>query len=68
MFLSHLTDGGYGFDSVGSPDIGTYQMYIVTPMVRGGMHYVGVSLVYKPCNLFAGNIEKCATFLRTFFD
>ena len=32
------------------------------------MHYVGVGLVYKPHNLFAGNIEKCATFLRTFFN
>ena len=39
-----------------------YQMYVVTPMVKGGMHYVVVSLVYKPHNLFAGNIEKCGTF------
>ena len=32
------------------------------------MHYVGVGLVYKPHGLFAGNIEKCATFLRNFFN
>ena len=67
-FLSHLTDGGYGFDSVGSPGLDIYQMYVVAPMVKGGMHYIGVSLVYKPHGLFAGNIKKCATFLRTFFD
>ena len=67
-FLSQLTDSRYGFNSVGSPGIDMYQMYVVTPMVKGGMHYVGVSLVYKPHNLFAGNIEKCATFLRTFFN
>ena len=32
------------------------------------MHYVRVGLIYKPHGLFAGNIERCATFLRTFFD
>ena len=63
-FLSHLTDGGYGFDSVGSPGLDIYQMYIITPMVKGGMHCIG--LVYKPDGLFAGNVKKCATFLRTF--
>ena len=67
-FLSHLTDGRYGFNSVGSPGINMYQIYVVTPMVKGGMHYVGVGLVDKPHNLFAGNIEKCATFVRTFFN
>ena len=45
-----------------------YQMYVVAPMVKGGMHYIGVGLVYKPHGLFAGNVKKCATFLRTFFD
>ena len=45
-----------------------YQMYIVAPMVKGGIHYIGVGLIYKPYGLFAGNIERCATFLRTFFD
>ena len=67
-FLSHLTDGGYGFDSVGSPGINMYQMYVVVPMVKRGMHYVRVGLVYKSHNLSAGNIEKCAKFLRTFFN
>ena len=67
-FLSHLTDGGYGFDAIGSPGIDMYQMYIVAPMVKGGMHYIGVGLVYKPYGLFAGNIERCVTFFRTFFD
>ena len=32
-----------------------YQMYIVAPMV-------------KPHGLFAGGVERCATFLRTFFN
>ena len=66
--LSHLTDGGYGFNAVGLPGIDMYQMYIVTTMVKGGMHYMGVCLIYKPHGLFTGNIKRCATFLRTFFD
>ena len=68
IFLSHLTDGGYGFDTLGSPGINIYQMYIVTPMVKGSMHYIGVGLVYKPHGLFAGNVKRCTTFLRTFFN
>ena len=67
-FLSHLTDGGYGFNAIGSPGIDMYQMYIVAPLVKAGMIYVGVGLIYKPHGLFAGNIGICATFLRTFFD
>ena len=67
-FLSLLTDGGYGFNAIGSPGIDMYQMYIVAPMVKGGMHYIGVGLIYKTHGLFDGNIERCATFLRTFFD
>ena len=67
-FLSHLTDGGYGFDALGSPGINMYQMYMVAPMVKAGMTYIRVGLVYKPHGLFAGDVEKCATFLRTFFD
>ena len=67
-FLSHLTDGGYGFDATGSPGINMYQMCIVAPMVQAGMTYVRVGLVYKPHGLFAGNEERCATFLRTFFN
>ena len=68
IFLSHLTDGGYGFDATGSPGIDMYQMYIVAPMVKGGMHYIGVGVIYKPHGLFAGNVKRCVTFLRTFFD
>ena len=45
-----------------------YQMYNVAPMVKGGMHYIRVGLVYNPHVLFAGNVKRCATFLRTFFD
>ena len=45
-----------------------YQMYIVAPMVKAGMTYIGVGLIYKPHGLFAGGIKRCATFLRTFFD
>ena len=48
--------------------INMYQMYIVALMVKGGMHYVGVALIYKPHGLFAGNVKRCATFLRTFFN
>ena len=61
-FLSHLTDGGYGFNAIGSPGIDMYQM------VKGGMYYIRVGLIYKPHGLFAGNIKRCVTFLRTFFD
>ena len=32
------------------------------------MHYVRIGLIYKPHGLFAGNVERCATFLRTFCD
>ena len=45
-----------------------YQMYVVAPMVKAGMTYIGVSLIYKPHGLFAGGVERCATFLRTVFD
>ena len=67
-FLSHLTEGGYGFDALGSLGIDMYQMYIVAPMVKAGMTYIGAGLIYKPHGLFAGGIKRCATFLRTFFD
>ena len=46
--LSRLTDGGYGFDALGSPGINMYQMYIIAPMIKAGMTYIGVGLVYKP--------------------
>ena len=63
--LSHLTEGGYDFDVLGSPGIDMYQMYIVAPMVKVGMTYIGVGLIYKPHGLFARGIKRCATFLRT---
>ena len=67
-FLSHLMEGGYGFDVLGSMGIDMYQMYIVAPMVKAGMTYIGVGLIYKPHGLFAGGIKRCAMFLRTFFN
>ena len=67
-FLSHLTDGGYGFDAIGSPGIDMYQMYIVASMVKAGMTYIRFGLIYKLYGLFAGNIERFTTFLRTFFN
>ena len=48
--------------------IDIYQMYIVAPMVKAGMTYVRVGLIYTPLGLFAEDVERCATFLRTFFD
>ena len=68
QFLSHLTEGGYGFDVLGLPGIDMYQMYIVAPVVKAGMTYIGVGLIYKPHGLFTGGVERCVTFLRTFFD
>ena len=67
-FLSHLTDGGYGFNALSSPGINMCQMYIVAPMVKAGMTYIGVGLIYKPHGLFAGDVKRCTTFLRTFFN
>ena len=61
-FLSHLTEGGYGFDVLGSPGIDMYQMYIVAPMVKAGMTYIGVGLIYKPHGLFAGGIKRLQCF------
>ena len=62
-FLSHLADGGYGFNALGSPGIDMYQMYLVAPMVKAGMTYVRVGLIYKPHGLFAGDVKRCTTFL-----
>ena len=45
-----------------------YQMYTVAPMVKGGRHYIRVGLIYKLHGLFVWNAERCATFLRTFFN
>ena len=32
------------------------------------MCYIRVGLIHKPHGLFAGNVKRCATFLRTFFN
>ena len=45
-----------------------YQMYIVAPMVKAGITYIGVGLIDKPHGLFAGNVKRCTTFLRTFIN
>ena len=66
-FLSHLAEGEYGFDILGSNCIDMYQMYVVVPTVHGGIPYVGVGLVYRCSNLHIGDIEDCTIFLKTFF-
>ena len=45
-FLSHLAEGEYGFDIIGSNCINIYQMYMVVPTVHCGIPYVGVGLVH----------------------
>ena len=67
-FLLHLTESGYCFDVLGIVGTGMYQIYIVAPMVKARMTFIGVGLIYKPHGLFAGGVERCATFLRTFFN
>ena len=37
-------------------------------MVKAGMTYIGVGLIYKPHALFAGNVKRCTTLLRAFFN
>ena len=66
-FLSHLTDGSYGFNRVALPGLDMYQMYVVTPQVQGGLPYVRVSLVYKLHNFYTGGTKDCAVFLKTYF-
>ena len=53
-FLSHLTNGGYGFYAIGSPGTNMYQMYIVAPMVKGGKHYIEVGLIYRQHSCLLG--------------
>ena len=65
-FLSHLAEGEYGFDILGSNCIDIYQMYVVVPTVHGGITYVGVGFVYRCSNLHVGGIEDCTIFLKTF--
>ena len=45
-----------------------YQTYVITPIVKGGFHYVGVGLVYKPASISAGRIAKCKMILNSFFS
>ena len=66
-FLSHLTAGEYGFDIVGSPCIDIYQMYVVVPMIQGGIPYVRVGLIYQSPSLYVGTNEDCTIFLKAFF-
>ena len=65
-FLSHLAEGEYDFDILGSNCIDLYQMYVVVPTVRRGIPYVGVGLVFRCSNLHTGDIEDCTIFLKTF--
>ena len=66
-FLSHLAEGEYGFDIIGSNCIDMYQMYVAVPTVRHGIPYVGVGLVYLCLSLHIGDIEDCTIFLKMFF-
>ena len=66
-FLSHITAGEYGFDIIGSPCIDIYQMYMVVPMIRCGIPYVGVRLIYQSPSLFIGTNEDFTIFLKAFF-
>ena len=66
-FLSHLAEGEYGFDIIGSNCIDMYQMYVVVPTVHRGIPYVGVGLVYQCSSLHTGDIKDCTIFLKTFF-
>ena len=50
-FLSHLAEGEYGFDILGSNCINMYQMYMFVPTVCCGIPYVGSGLsvlMFKP--------------------
>ena len=66
-FLSHLAAGEYGFDIVGSPCINIYPMYVVVPMIQGGILYVRVGLIYQSPSLYVGTNEDCTIFLKAFF-
>ena len=45
-----------------------YQACVITPIVKGGFHYIGVGLVYKPASISAVHIAKCKMFLDSFFS
>ena len=42
-------------------------MYVVVPMIQGGIPYVIVGLVYRSSSLFVGTNEDCIIFLKAFF-
>ena len=65
-FLSHLAEGEYGFDIIGSNCINMYQMYMVVPTVHHGIPYVGVGIVYRCSSLHIRDIKDCTIFLKTF--
>ena len=44
--LSHIAAEEYGFNIISLPCINIYQMYIVVPMIWGGIPYVRVGLIY----------------------
>ena len=77
--MNQLDSGVFGFNkckgtslfddqtdgkSVASND--PYQAFVITPIVKGGFHYVDVGLVYKPATISAGHIAKCKMFLDSF--
>ena len=66
-FLSHILAGEYGFNIISLPCIDIYQMYIVIPMIWGGIPYIRVGLVYQSPSLFVGTNEDCTIFLKAFF-
>ena len=61
-FFSHLAEGEYGFDILGSNCIDMYQMYMVVPTICGGIPYVAVGLVYQCSKLHVGDIETVPSF------
>ena len=78
-FVNQLDSGMFGFDrckgmslfsdqtdvkSVVSTD--TYQAYVIAPIVKGGLQYVGVGLVFKPATIGTGHITMCKMFLDLF--
>ena len=56
-FLSHLAEGEYGFNNLGTNCID----------LCGGIPYVSVGLLYQSSNLHVGSIEDCTIFLKAFF-
>ena len=42
-------------------------MYVVVPMIQGGIPYVGVGLIYRSPSLYVGTNKDCPIFLKAFF-